>query len=842
MRAGQQGRCRRGGAAAALALCLAALPLRAAPGPDAGPVLARCEAALADGLYAAAETPLTALLAQRGLEPAQRAQAETLLMRALYGQRKYAAILERTPSKPQAAEAAYWRALALYELNRADEALALLVPRNGDTAPDAANAARAGRLRAWAFLRAGDTNAALAAFAELDRLYPDSAAAAAARFEWGRALLRAGRAAEARPVLERFVDGATPGPAAWEGGLLLGRAAAALEDWAAASNRFDAAATDAQAGPDARAEAWLAAAELWAGRPGAEAGAVDAARKAVDLAREPDVRADAELMLGTLLLRAERIAEGVETLRAFVTRRPSDPRAADTQLAVAATLLDAARPAEACEAYQRYLETFTNAAGRAEAYAGKGICLLEQDRHAEAAEAFERAGASAPDPARGRAFLFKAGDAWFAAGRYRPATNIYRRVLAEGAETDLAPRALFQLAESTARLGDLSPAITHFGALAESGADARLAEEALLRVAELEAERGRLGAALDAYDRVMTLYPEGAFFAEALYGRGTTLCSLFRFGEALADFRRAAEAAEGARAEEALYMQSLCLYWMGRDAEGEDAARTFLARYPESPRAADALFAMAKADYNRQRYRAAESNFVAFVARFPDNPRAPDALLRAGLAAAREADYVRSVECLTRLIKTYPESERVVQARMGQADGQAELGNFADAILILEEIIHKYPDHELVDLAWARKGDFLFMLGAEAPQRFRGSIEAYRVVVNRAGADIGLATQCRYKIGRCLEKLNQPADAFEQYYFQVILRFFEERERGVWHDASAKIWFTSAAFNAAEIMETRKDWRAVVNVLERVVQAGVPAAGEARERIAAIKAEHWWLF
>jgi hypothetical protein len=43
-------------------------------------------------------------------------------------------------------------------------------------------------------------------------------------------------------------------------------------------------------------------------------------------------------------------------------------------------------------------------------------------------------------------------------------------------------------------------------------------------------------------------------------------------------------------------------------------------------------------------------------------------------------------------------------------------------------------------------------------------------------------------------------------------------------------------------MENRGQWRRVVKILERVVAAGVPAANEARERIAKIRSERWWLF
>jgi len=100
--------------------------------------------------------------------------------------------------------------------------------------------------------------------------------------------------------------------------------------------------------------------------------------------------------------------------------------------------------------------------------------------------------------------------------------------------------------------------------------------------------------------------------------------------------------------------------------------------------------------------------------------------------------------------------------------------------------------------------------------------------------------QAEYKIGRCLEKLGRLDEAFEQYYLKVILRYFGDRERGLWFSESSKVWFTRAGFNAADIMESRHDWLRVIRILERIVRSGVPAAEEARERIEKIKAERWW--
>ena len=67
-------------------------------------------------------------------------------------------------------------------------------------------------------------------------------------------------------------------------------------------------------------------------------------------------------------------------------------------------------------------------------------------------------------------------------------------------------------------------------------------------------------------------------------------------------------------------------------------------------------------------------------------------------------------------------------------------------------------------------------------------------------------------IGRCLEKTGETDQALEQYYRNVIVAYFEDREKGVWHSEGAKLWFSKAAWSAVDVLEARKDWRKAVSM------------------------------
>jgi tetratricopeptide (TPR) repeat protein len=286
----------------------------------------------------------------------------------------------------------------------------------------------------------------------------------------------------------------------------------------------------------------------------------------------------------------------------------------------------------------------------------------------------------------------------------------------------------------------------------------------------------------------------------------------------------------------------MCKYWMGRDEEALDICMRFLETFPDSRWAPGVRFWLGTFHHNAGRFEKAMELFLSFADRYPSHALADDAVLWAGICAARNKDYLGSIELLNRLVKEYPGSEKLAEARFAQADSLTQLARYAAAILIYDEIIAKYPGRELVPAAWGRKGDCQFTLGAEDPSRYRESMESYRVVVNNARADVELVLQAEYKIGRCHEKLGRPMEAFEHYYLRVLLPFLQRQEAGEWIGDAAKVWFTRAAFAAAAIMEQQEDWRRAVSILKRVVDAEVPAADEARERIRRIRSERWWLF
>jgi tol-pal system protein YbgF len=254
------------------------------------------------------------------------------------------------------------------------------------------------------------------------------------------------------------------------------------------------------------------------------------------------------------------------------------------------------------------------------------------------------------------------------------------------------------------------------------------------------------------------------------------------------------------------------------------------------------LFWQARQAFNEERYADAERDFGIFLQRYPKDPDAESAVLWAGRAAARRQEYLGAIEHFTTLIKEFPQGARLAEARLEQGNALSALAKFSEAILVYQELVTRYPESDAVAETWLRIGDCQFMLGQDDSARYTSAMQAYRAAINSPHDGLGLDLQAEYKIGRCLQKLERPEEAIHQFYKRVMLRFLEAGEKGQPQTEAARMWFGLASRDAADILEQSGEWRKLVSILERAVDAGVPGEAGFRERIRNIRSQHWWLF
>jgi tetratricopeptide (TPR) repeat protein len=693
------------------------------------------------------------------------------------------------------------------------------------------------RLRAACRAAAGEWEAALPLHAAAEAAGGAPEEVAANLLDWGRALQNLRRFSDAAAMFARAGDvAAAPPTLREEARLLQGRALVAAGEGAAALAALRPLATNALVNAALRAAAWFAVSDAWAGVTNRPA-ALEAVSNGLALASAPREKAEGLARAGRLLVAAGRVDDGTAAFRAAVAADPDSPVAGPAQMALAEALLDAGLHGRAALEFERYLEAFDEEGDAPRAYEGRGWSLAGTNRAAEAGTAFLKAADLFGPGADRERCLFKAGEQMMAAGRLPRARELFIEAAGGGADPALGCEARLQAAACRARIdGDPAGAVAELETLAGVATNRDVAARALLRAAELQEQASGGDEALALYERSEVASTNGLSRARARLGRGLLLYRRYRFDEAARDFEAAVTAAPGSpEAEQAFFMRGVSFYGLMRDQAALDNTHTFVLRYPDSRWRPQAEFWLGRYEYNRGRYEAAETNFVAAAAG-GEAVRADDARLWAGLSAFRAKQYVRAIEHFRILTAEDPSSPRAAEARFYQGESLCEMGDYAAAILLFEDLIARFPDGAYAAAAWGRKGDCHFTLAADDPKRYAFGVEAYQKVLETAGARLDLVLQAQYKIGRSYEKMGREKEALSQYYEKVVLRFQEDRARGVWFNQAAQMWFTRAAFHAADLLEASGDPAGAESVLGRVARSGLPAAVEAEERIRRLRA------
>lgn len=821
---------------------LAVLPFRAQAEEGAAFALTAARAALEDGLHDLAQKQAEAILKSGTTNALERGDAAVLLARALYGQRRFKEMVKRLDEigdatvSSEAGALAYWHAVGQYESGHWKNALAEI---NGFAVryPGSPLVPRASRLAAWCNLKEGRRVEAMSVFEQFDRQFGATAEGADNLLDWGQALLSAGDTAGAKAVLERLVKLTPVTVAVQDGKLWLAKALVAGGSWEQAWNLLNVVANDKDVRIDRRALAWMTLSEVNAAQSNLEA-AVVSASKGVELAPTPSLKDRGRALWGRWLLRQGKIAEGAAMLRPVIARMTDDPVSNELQLELSATYFSMKQPEKAAEEYQYYLETFNEPAGRLQAFRGRGLALWEMKRFAESASMFEKAAGLATDPAEREQLLVKAADAVFENAQFKLAGAAYERILSDFPSTALTPHVLFQCAECLAGQSQWEQAEEKFREVVRRYPNHALAEHALMRIAEIKEEQGPkfLREAMAAYQDVMTVYPRGSLYPEALHRHGLAAYQLREIDIALRDFTRVVNDYPTNRvAIQSTFMRGWALYMRGQEAESLKVCRKFVEQYPNSEWTPGVMFWIGEYAYNHKTYDEAEAQFLLLAEKWPRDALADQALIWAGRSAMRRKEYLKAVDVFSRLALAYPESPLMAEARFLQGDSLSELGEFSRAILVFDDLIAKYPNSALVSAAWGRRGDCQLTLGAADPKRYEEAISSYRSVARSPGTTPDLELQAEFKIGRCYDKLGRRSDAFEQYYTRVVIRALAGQNM----DSASAVWFTKAAFAAADILELEKNWKRAIKVLERVADARVPASGEARKRIDQIRKEHW---
>ena len=862
--------------------CLPAAAQTNAPASDAAdpaPAVSPAdvaEAALRDGIPALAFDAATNALALAGDDAARRrafALAAAARERTAAPADMLAWLDETVPAAltqegiPPAAD--YFRARAFAALGRHSEAVLLLEPLAGGALGDSPLAAAARRDLAYSLGVSGRVAEALEL---VEGAEPENAPAA---LDLARLLLADGEPERALVLLEPLcADTNAPGAVAAPAALLR---AISLGETGAVPDALDALAAvppdDPAVPADVRSLA-LAARAVFLARDAADpaTNALALAEGAAALAQSPAAKLDCGLTLLGLRARAAGADGGagaVDLARSLVAAAPDFPAVPAAVRDAAAARLAAGDATNALALAELFAASFADAPDEAAVLRLRAKALTELDRYDEASAAHLRAAefAAAEGDAEARlGSLHEAAAVQLEAGNARLAAATLETLLAADPPPALRAAASLLSAECLAEI-DPPAAAGAFLAVAEEFPDSPERAAALYRAARLVAESGET----NALERAEALYAEaGGFDAdaraaldalasavappatnappaavpsvssvssvpdpddEAASARmraaatlGTALVAMKggRFAEALPLLDNvAATPGGGPAAEQAGALRPSVLTALGRPAEALAAYVVFTNEHPASVWIPDVRFWRAAHAFDGGEWSDAADLLAGYAAEFPGTDRTEHALHFAAVALLRANRFEEVGPAVRALATAFPASPLLPAARFAHGEALTRLLRFGEAADIFRDLAAS-GDADLATRARVRLGDCLFTLGADAPERYAESLDAYRAALAATNcAALQLDAECAYKTGRSLEKAGDPGAALASYYETVLLPY-EAAPR-----ASAAPWYSRAVFAAAAILRGRGDEAGADSLLSRLAGSDLPGAEEA---------------
>ena len=419
-------------------------------------------------------------------------------------------------------------------------------------APEADTAAASRRGIAWCTLRQEQFQKAVQACEAFQRAHPQHTFQSEITFVWGEALVGAGQARKGLAKLQSIQNGAFHDAALRSSGFAL----ASLQDHRAAAEHF---ARLLQSYPDSP---YAAEAQLHCGANWLQAGD---ARAAYRVLARPETTTDVEL----LYWRAKALAamqaneQALATVTTALGHKPNDEQTARLQ-------------------------------------ALRGEVLYAEGRHEEAADAFTSAESDYA--------LHAAATAHLAAGRNREAQRTSQNLLRRYPDSPYKRHTLRTLGEALFAQEQYAEAQTHFVALYQDReGDAEARSHGLLRYGWCRYFQDDRSEAANAFDRLLTEFPDAPGAEEAAHMAGRCHFELEANEEAQARWRRYLQRyRDGAYVDEALL-------GLGRSGLGAEPWQTLLRERPNSPLADDALLELARWHEGREAWPEATTHYRQLV-------------------------------------------------------------------------------------------------------------------------------------------------------------------------------------------------------------------------------------
>jgi tetratricopeptide (TPR) repeat protein len=290
----------------------------------------------------------------------------------------------------------------------------------------------------------------------------------------------------------------------------------------------------------------------------------------------------------------------------------------------------------------------------------------------------------------------------------------------------------------------------------------------------------------------------------------------------------------------------------GRKADGAgviSAARAFFEKHPDSRFVPEVRLKLAEALLASGDVQGARVEFEQLAASGAGTDLGRHALFLAAQSAARSMDPASiddSLMLLERIAETGGNDRMVWQARLQEGALKNAQNLPLEALAIYDKVLSSRnpagagtlgatnssvgPDAELIAAALMAKGDTLHQLGMKDPVKEREALKSWQDLAADPSIPLRWRNQALCKSALIQEKLGE-GDAALACYYQAFKNPRTNEPEQLWHD--------KAAFEAARLLESRKQWNDAVALYGQIVAEGGARAEEAKARLSKLRLENF---
>ena len=264
------------------------------------------------------------------------------------------------------------------------------------------------------------------------------------------------------------------------------------------------------------------------------------------------------------------------------------------------------------------------------------------------------------------------------------------------------------------------------------------------------------------------------------------------------------------------------------------AARTFLTSHPDSKFLPEVRLKLAESLLASGDLQGARIQFENLASAQTGTEFGRRALFLAAQAASRSMDPASiddALLLLERVAANDSQDSLTWQARLQEGAIKNAQGLPKDALAIYEKILSSQgPDPEIRAAALMARGDTLHHLADEDPSKDREAVDAWKTLSSDPSAALRWRNQALCKQGMILQKLGD-GDAALAAYYEAFKNPRDKESEQLWHD--------KAAFEAARLLEGRKQWNDASVLYNQLAGENGPRSEEAKARLSKLKLDNF---